>query len=453
MCGICGIYRFDDKQDDELFVNSFRKLLFITESRGEDAAGVCTISKNKLDKNTIRILKKAVPSSDFIGEESFKKLMIKAKSARFIIGHCRKKTHGTQRENVNNHPILDKETGIALIHNGVLSNHKTISKKDKLELDGECDSEVVLRTIINDGLPDAIAKFSGSVTFAIANINESEKLILYRSVSPLIIAYLPELNWIVFASEEKFIEYAFSREEDILNFFKRAVPTTEIIYKKVENNTLISLQPNQQIEHEKIKAGTNNDYSSYQWDGGVYSGGYKNNRVSNSWDASDYNKKRNKEKNETKKPYKDIVNDMVEGTYQADERSDEGIYKSIDEGIETTSFPEDPDEDFEESDATGGLSTFDQYLLPFPDPFRCNGCKNIYNCGYMKKCYSCKLEKTCTTNNLREHSRSDRKVILKIMKEMEAYPCYSLDFLIASNSGEMSKEKLRRLFNDAETFI
>ncbi len=60
-----------------------------------------------------------------------------------IVGHVRFATHGSPTEPANNHPFVSK--GLAVVHNGVLNNHRELADRHNLRLVGECDSEVILR--------------------------------------------------------------------------------------------------------------------------------------------------------------------------------------------------------------------------------------------------------------------------------------------------------------------
>ena len=64
-----------------------------------------------------------------------------------IVGHCRQKTKGTERNNANNHPIV--RDLIVGVHNGMIHNDDITfnNYKDAIKRNGEVDSEIIFALI------------------------------------------------------------------------------------------------------------------------------------------------------------------------------------------------------------------------------------------------------------------------------------------------------------------
>ena len=215
MCGISGIISFKTLKGNDLkrARKLSRSLLLGIETRGTDATGTAVFN---FKKDTYSIFKKDKPATEYIKERGFNDLFKNDLNA--VILHTRATTTGTERENVNNHPHLNKVTQNVLIHNGVISNHKELKEKYKLKLDGECDSEVILKLIDKTGYKKAFDELRGS--FAVCFSNHKQKTLnLYRSTSPLFMAYLDKEGLFIFASEKWIIDHAIGKY-DVKTFGK-----------------------------------------------------------------------------------------------------------------------------------------------------------------------------------------------------------------------------------------
>lgn len=100
--------------------------------------------------------KAAKPASRFIDEDdAFRSL--RRRRASVWIGHCRLATHGDPAAGeglLNNHPFVSRDGSLYLVHNGVLSQHRETADAHALTLEGECDSELLLRII--EAAPDPV---------------------------------------------------------------------------------------------------------------------------------------------------------------------------------------------------------------------------------------------------------------------------------------------------------
>ena len=129
MCGIVGY--IGQKKASDLIVSGLKRL----EYRGYDSAGVCII-----DPSGITINKQAGKVADLESNSNVLEL-----EGSLGVGHTRWATHGVPND-TNAHPHTDMDSGIALVHNGIIENYLTIKKK--LEKAGytfksDTDSEVL----------------------------------------------------------------------------------------------------------------------------------------------------------------------------------------------------------------------------------------------------------------------------------------------------------------------
>lgn len=138
---MCGIMGFVGKSKNDLKTSELAtSLLHETQSRGTDATGFYSIGNDGI----IDWFKTNIKASEFVQSEPWKNRCI---SSKILIGHTRFSTHGTEKNNVNNHPHISDDQRIAFVHNGIISDFSNVANKCELSLKSQCDSEVILRLI------------------------------------------------------------------------------------------------------------------------------------------------------------------------------------------------------------------------------------------------------------------------------------------------------------------
>ncbi len=114
---MCGIVGYIGKADAaKVLINGLRRL----EYRGYDSAGVAI-----LDKGQILVAKapgKVAKLSERAHADWSPELFQRAGTG---IAHTRWATHGPPTE-VNAHPHLDQSGDVALVHNGIIENYRSI---------------------------------------------------------------------------------------------------------------------------------------------------------------------------------------------------------------------------------------------------------------------------------------------------------------------------------------
>ena len=183
MCGIAGFIgnSTDYKLSYKLISNIFQNL----QVRGEDASGFWGV----LNKNNIIYHKEPQKSSSFCSKNSYWK-HLKNNPADIIITHARGASadYGLPEVNINNHPFLNVNKNVALIHNGKVNklDYDFISKFFKLK--SKCDSELYLKFIENNTIIDGIKDiwsylYDSQMAIAIAQyLNKNNKnLYLFKN--------------------------------------------------------------------------------------------------------------------------------------------------------------------------------------------------------------------------------------------------------------------------------
>ncbi|MBU4265764.1 MAG: glutamine--fructose-6-phosphate transaminase (isomerizing) [Candidatus Altiarchaeota archaeon] len=182
MCGIAG-YIGEGKAQSILF-----EMLKRLEYRGYDSAGIACISEGRIvvskDKGTV--------------DEVGKKMNSKKIPAKLGIAHNRWATHGIPSHD-NAHPHQDCSQNFTVVHNGIIENYKDL-KEELLqqghEFRSDTDTEVIPHLIeefykeeknFESSFVKAIGKLRGSFAIAAISPDESDKILVARKESPLII--------------------------------------------------------------------------------------------------------------------------------------------------------------------------------------------------------------------------------------------------------------------------
>ncbi|MEO7100427.1 MAG: glutamine--fructose-6-phosphate transaminase (isomerizing) [Luteolibacter sp.] len=185
MCGIVGY--IGKANAPKVLINGLRRL----EYRGYDSAGLAV-----LDEDRIVVAKsagKVAALSDRARADWPQDLFARVTTG---IAHTRWATHGPPTE-VNAHPHLDQSGDIALVHNGIIENYRSL--RARLEGKGhhfysETDTEVLAHLIgdcdkgdIFQAVCDALHQVEGAFGIAVLSSQEPDKIITARRGSPIVI--------------------------------------------------------------------------------------------------------------------------------------------------------------------------------------------------------------------------------------------------------------------------
>jgi glucosamine--fructose-6-phosphate aminotransferase (isomerizing) len=185
---MCGIVGYIGKADAPgILINGLRRL----EYRGYDSAGLAV-----MDDNLIRVAKAAgkVAALQELARAEWPEEMFRRVTTG--IAHTRWATHGAPTEN-NAHPHLDQSGGIALVHNGIIENYRSL--RARLEGNGhrffsETDTEVLAHLIgdcdkgdLLQAVSDALHQVEGTFGIAVLSEREPDTIITARRGSPIVI--------------------------------------------------------------------------------------------------------------------------------------------------------------------------------------------------------------------------------------------------------------------------
>lgn len=174
MCGIVGY--FGDENAVEKIFKGLKKL----EYRGYDSAGIATIGNPsiKVDKGTGTIDEALDTQLD--GSSG--------------IGHTRWATHGTVNDQ-NAHPHIDCKKSIAVVHNGIIDNHRELRQElEDHEFRSNTDTEVIPHLLeqeleksktVRQAAESVMEKLEGS--YAVAAAFETGEVVAFRQNSPLVL--------------------------------------------------------------------------------------------------------------------------------------------------------------------------------------------------------------------------------------------------------------------------
>lgn len=224
---MCGISAFLSKN-----ANAFPYLLealTILQNRGYDSAGICTIDENNNLINTKFASTSKKNAIELLQSDSIEC----AHKGNFIgIAHTRWATHGSKTDN-NAHPHLDSKERVAIVHNGIIENYKTLKNflaKEGYAFKSETDTEVIANLIsyyldqgkdcIWDAINLAVRRLEGTWGIAILYKEDPDHLYLCKKGSPLLVAHDPN-NFTIIASEssvfQKYINrYIVLRDNEII---------------------------------------------------------------------------------------------------------------------------------------------------------------------------------------------------------------------------------------------
>ena len=226
MCGIAGVLIGDST--DQAIIERIKELftanLAANEERGKEATGASVLHGDGsffIEKAPIRAAEfiKTRPYLDFIEKKVHP-------GARLIIGHTRRPTKGSPKNDANNHPI--RVGDIVGVHNGTITNDDQIflamdRRKDKnRKRIGSVDSEAIFALMdtidphlsfnkYTDAIQNAASFLVGTYTTLFFNCNFPHKLFLLKYNNPISVHYAPALNALFFSSRYVFLRKAFGK--------------------------------------------------------------------------------------------------------------------------------------------------------------------------------------------------------------------------------------------------
>ena len=191
MCGIVGAV--GDADAASVLYAALQRL----EYRGYDSSGIVTAEGGTLNRRRavgkLGELGKAMSKSPLAGDCG--------------IGHTRWATHGGVTE-ANAHPIMDGTGSVAVVHNGIIENHRELRaelSKAGHKFTSDTDTEALCHLFVEelkrcDGMAEAtaavLARIEGAYAFAALSSAHPGEVAVARNASPLAVGLGDGANYI-----------------------------------------------------------------------------------------------------------------------------------------------------------------------------------------------------------------------------------------------------------------
>jgi glucosamine 6-phosphate synthetase-like amidotransferase/phosphosugar isomerase protein len=229
MCAIfgLGLMKGHKLKNNELFKTILSRLFIKSQARGTHASGIAISNYNGIE-----VFKRDQPASLFIKDKRYEDLIDrlidfdKYYLPMSILGHCRFKTKGTYRENVNNHPIVRKD--VVGVHNGCIGNDDILFDKfsGMFERNGRVDSEIIFALIeyvynykkserMCAAINYSCEILNGSFACAVVHRAHPYAFWLFRRRNPCDVVVFEDVGLIVWASDVDYIKDAVSSCDEL----------------------------------------------------------------------------------------------------------------------------------------------------------------------------------------------------------------------------------------------
>lgn len=251
MCGLIGF--IGNSKNPELSFNIFTNLFINTQIRGVDASGIYAVDK----LNAKYFMKDGVPSEVLATYDDY--IDLYNKNLNIAIGHCRQTSVGvgTSENNFNNHPFINEDLSVSIIHNGRIDPDEYDKMSKVYKTIGNCDSEIILRHIeenykknINydsNNMVELLTHFVGMCpqshyAIAVAEVNEDDRILyLLRNIhrSLWYVDLTKDLNQIFFASTDEILFTS------IYPYMKKYLKPERARFYKVEPSCIVKFSMRQ----------------------------------------------------------------------------------------------------------------------------------------------------------------------------------------------------------------
>lgn len=205
MCCLFGILDYGNSLSDRQKNKLLSVLSVACEARGTDATGIAYRTGNSLC-----VYKRPLPAHRL-------HFRVPAET-RYIMGHTRMTTQGSEKHNFNNHPFVGQAGGMpfALAHNGVLRNDKTLRETEQLPATKiETDSYIAVQLIeqygsLNfDALRHMAELVRGSFNFTV--LDGGNHLYIVKGSNPFCLYHWRKRGLYLYASTEEILQTALRR--------------------------------------------------------------------------------------------------------------------------------------------------------------------------------------------------------------------------------------------------
>jgi glucosamine--fructose-6-phosphate aminotransferase (isomerizing) len=180
MCGIVGYV--GKSKAVPILMDGLKRL----EYRGYDSAGIAVLEKDGIlfekSAGKVAVLDKLISDRDY--------------QSTIGIAHTRWATHGEPTD-INAHPHLDCHERLAVVHNGIIENYRSLRellKNKGHKFTSETDTEILAHLIeeyyegnLLEATRMALSQVEGTYGIAVLSKDEPDKIVVARHGSPLVI--------------------------------------------------------------------------------------------------------------------------------------------------------------------------------------------------------------------------------------------------------------------------
>jgi len=187
MCGIVGYV--GSKRAQPILMGGLKRL----EYRGYDSAGIALLTDTGLMIS--RSVGKIKKLEEVLGDQEY--------SSTHGIAHTRWATHGEPNE-TNAHPHSDNNYEIALVHNGIIENYRTIREfltRKGVFFRTQTDTEALVQLIaysyqgdLTEAVRNALLQVEGTYGIAVISARHPGLIVAARMGSPLVIGHGDDEN-------------------------------------------------------------------------------------------------------------------------------------------------------------------------------------------------------------------------------------------------------------------
>ena len=298
--------------NDEEIVN-FLDMLNEGSYSNSDATGLCTDNGTKWKFRTALHSLKDKKSGNLLSD-------IRVNTSKFLIGHNRLATTGSEKENKNNHPF--ETSNLMLVHNGVISNHDSLKGNFALDYAEETDSAIIIHLMeayleqnytIEDAIKETAESLQGS--YSVMLYYKPDNRIFYFKNSSTQFAFMKAVT-----STGKVSLYGSTKTQNLVNTYyweKDGMFDIDSLRKRAY------AEPDAGIIYEMDTKSMNIDKagkftpSTTKWGGNLYCGTGTNRYYSQDWDyayGEGWNNKSTFSK-EDKSAIQSVADSNIEGDF------------------------------------------------------------------------------------------------------------------------------------------
>ncbi len=225
---MCGIFGYTgNKEAQGLVIQGLKRL----EYRGYDSSGIA-MQNGSRDIHVVKTDGKIKNLENLLQQHPL--------AGHTAVGHTRWATHGTPTPQ-NAHPHLDKDSQIAVVHNGIIENYfdlKRSLEKQGVKFRSQTDTEVIVHLVskyykgnLETAVRRALRDLKGTYAIAVIASAEPGKIVAAKQDSPLVIGKTDKEAYVasdVSALLDHTDRVIFVENGDVVTLMKQNISITDL---------------------------------------------------------------------------------------------------------------------------------------------------------------------------------------------------------------------------------